>query len=528
MRAAVALSLLLALPALGGCIGDNGDSVESTNTPSTPSVDDVPSVVHGPAGADAVLEEGKARVSGLAMPIGDKAIEPTLGITSDGTIVYAAAQFTDDPVENPVTDILRSDDGGKTWTDITPRLPDGETHSPPQTGDPYVWVDEETDRVYSIDMFPALSCSWLSFSDDKGESWTTRPLSCEGTPPVYDHQTLGGGNPSMTPTTAYDNILYQCINRVSDSLCSRSLDGGLSWSAGTPVFKGYDPSKAEVDTSDLGSAIGGAFEGLCGGLHGHVNVGTEGTVYLPRNYCGDAAVGISTDDGLTWTTKTIGDDGFQLNGPDPAVATDDAGNAYYLYTNRSGVLKYAFTTDQGQTWSDPIDVGHPNVTATHLPTIDAIGDGKVAFAYTGTENLPKGYDNEEFDDGHDDDDDDINGATWNGYIAVVEDALSEEPTIQTTLVNDRSEPLVRGYCGPGRCPGMYDFIDIQIAPDGRPYAAFVDACTDKCDTPEGTYEDSQGDEMSFKGLVGTLNSGPSLTDEAPLEPLDGVNATSGS
>lgn len=527
MRAWLLLTVLMLGAPLTGCIGGD-ETVDPASLPDG-APGELPSKVHLPGGVDTDLGDLPA-AAGAWLALDRSAVEPTLGFTSDGTIFYAAAGFEHGPevcqgpvcAQLPATHLLRSSDGGQTWEDVTPRLPNGD-ENPPITGDPYVYVDRTTDRVFMLDMNPPLTCSQLSFSDDKGETWTTQPVACTGNPPIYDHQTINSGPPAMTPTAGYENVVYQCINRITDSQCARSLDGGLTFSSGTPVFAGYDPQQANVSaitSGDPGQVFSGAFEGLCGGLHGHVQVSpTDGTVILPRNHCGTPMVGLSQDDGLTWETVEVA--GYQTySGHEAAVAFDAAGNAYFVTMEETGRMMLSISQDSGQTWSDPIDVTHPDVTAAHLPTIAAGDEGNVVVAYTGTENLPMGYKNPDFEDGYNSSEDEaINNATWNGYIGVITDALADQPTIQTVLVNHPSEPLVRGYCGPGRCPGMYDFIDVEVSPDGRPYAAFVDACTGICDTEDGTWEHSQGGNMSFAGAVGTLQTGPALIGGGSLDPL---------
>src|SRR5439155_15710946 len=53
--------------------------------------------------------------------------------------------------------------------------------------------------------------------------------------------------------------------------------------------------------------------GTCGGLHGHVRVSPDGTVYVPNENCFDSnnvsrpGVAVSTDNGLTWAVRTVPD-----------------------------------------------------------------------------------------------------------------------------------------------------------------------------------------------------------------------------
>jgi hypothetical protein len=94
--------------------------------------------------------------------------------------------------------------------------------------------------------------------------------------------------------------------------------------------------------------------------------------------------------------------------------------------------------------------------------------------------------------------------TWNGYITESVDVLGEHPTFYTGSLNAPADPLVRGTCGPIRCKAVYDFIDIVIDRDGRPWAALVDACVNACTKPGAT--DNVGDEAA----VGTLTGGPRL------------------
>lgn len=423
-------------------------------------------------------------------PVGYSALEPTIGIDEQGRIFYAAAAFdVAGALASP--DVLRSLDGGRTWEDVSPKAAMVNSH--PVTLDPYVYLDRASGRVFNIDL--TVACSYLSFSDDLGDTWTSNPLACGR--PVNDHQTLFSGPPVTSTPNGYDNVVYYCFNDVASSTCSKSLDGGITFApTGAPAFVGLEP----------GSDDPGFFgvNGLCGGLHGHGAVGPDGTVYLPREYCGRPLLAISRDEGASWAQIQVSDIPSPSQptegAPHPSVAVDDAGNVYYLWIGQRDRLPYlAVSRDGGQTFGKPIAAGPPVLEEANLPQIDAAGRGHIAFSYYGSTDSP--YSRCKKNDGGCSAND-YRTTTWNGYITVSADALAPQPTFYSATINPPADPLVRGMCGPGRCQMVFDFIDVVIGPDGYAYAPFVDSCT-------GTCVDNLG-RAGSDGLLAKLVGAPRL------------------
>jgi hypothetical protein len=446
------------------------------------------------SGGRAIAHSDGTRVDAGRLPmaqtfsVGGHALEPTIGLDGDGNAFYAAAGF-DQVGELPKTEVLRSTDQGKTWEVTSPRVLG--QNAMPITLDPYVYVDKKTGRVFTIDL--TVACSYMSFSDDQGESWITNPLACGR--PVNDHQTLFMGPAATSSPTGYENVVYYCWNDVGSSACSKSLDGGLTFHpTGTPAFSGYEP----------GSEDPGFFgvDGFCGGLHGHGAVGPDGSVYLPREYCGLPMVAISRDEGTTWTQVRVSKMRSPAQptegAPHPSVEVDAKGNVYYMWIGQKDRLPYlTVSRDKGKTWSDPILVGPPGLKEANLPQIDTGDPGKIALVYYGSTNSPYPKCRAKCNAG------DYRETTWNAYVTISANALSSRPVFLTGTVNVPRDPLIRGECGPGRCQWAYDFIDVSVGPDGVAYGAFVDGCMSDC-----SVEDPRGEE--YEGLVTKLVGGPRL------------------
>jgi hypothetical protein len=412
---------------------------------------------------------------GRTLPVGADAIEPTLGITKKGDVFYTAAGA------GLNVDVFRSTDKGESWKMTSPSLAGVKTH--PLTLDPYIYVSEPTGRIFNIDL--TVACSYLSFSDDNGESWVHNPLACGR--PVNDHQTLFSGPPALTPPNpVYPENVYYCFNDFgTGTSCSKSLDGGVSWvPTGTRPFEGVDAESQDATN-------------LCGGFNGHGVVDKNGTIYLPKEYCGQPWLGISHDEGATWERVQVASNTTEFLGSDTSVAVDSKGNLYYAYESAKQMLYLVTSTDGGKTWSKPMMVAAPKVNEVTLPTLDAGDPGKIAIAYMGSTNSPFNKCQPECEDK------DYAKTTWNGYITSTVDALGKNPTFYSTAINPLSDPLYQGRCDfSNRCSPILDFIDIEISPDGTPYGAFVDACLIAC---RGT-----GAVDGSAGIVGRAVGGPKL------------------
>jgi hypothetical protein len=428
--------------------------------------------------------------------IGRGAAEPTIGVDKDGRAFMAAGAFDGLAVFLPRTFVMRSTDGGLTWEKASPEIPTTRQPAPPVTADPMVVMDETTGRIFNPELYGA--CNFMNYSDDGGETWVSNPLACGNL--VVDHQTVTEGPfpPALKPLqTTYPNVIYYCANRVADANCGRSLDGGNVWSpTPTPAFTGYDPD-AKAPGIEL-PGIGGV-EGLCGGLHGHIDTDSKGRLFLPKGHCGFPWLAVSEDGGTTWTRTRVSD--VPTSEVHLSVATDDADNVYMLWTGRDFLPYLAVSTDNGKSFGAPMMVAPPGVTETDFAVLEAGEPGKVAITFIGNTRGDR-------DDKH---------RPWNQYVTVSTDVLDAQPLFVSTTANDPADPIIRGECsrdsGGGRCGGIWDFLDIVVSPqDGAFWAAGADGCQkSSCVRSNGKDENA----LTGEGFAIRQLSGPRVRTVAP-------------
>ncbi len=330
-----------------------------------------------------------------------------------------------------------SSPAGNLWEDVT---------SPTEGAislDPIGFVDHQTGRVFQSQLAGASSI--MSFSDDDGNNWTQSQGS--GQPAGVDHQTVGGGPynnssvPPPPPHPLYPNQVYYASQDIGTAFAARSDDGGLTFNAGVPMWNLTQ----------------------CGGLHGHVKVGPDGTVYVPNKGCGGGqGVAVSSDNGLTWTVRTV--PGSTPGDTDPSVGIGSDNTLYFGYQNGDGHPHIATSTNHGMTWIDR-DVGQGFIKNTVFPEVIA-GDGdRAAFGFLGTPEPGNYQDTNNFK------------GVWNFYIATTFDRGNSYTLVSAT----GNDPVQIGsICTGGTtCGGdrnLLDFNDLQVDKEGRVVAAYADGC----------------------------------------------------
>jgi hypothetical protein len=314
--------------------------------------------------------------------------------------------------------------------------------------DPILYTDSRTNRIFVSQLLPS-KVSLMAFSDDDGETWT--PSQGSGIGAGVDHQTIGGGpfKPGVLlrgPLTSYPDAIYYASQDIGLAEIALSRDGGQTFDVAVPMWNLTQ----------------------CNGLHGHIKVAPDGTVYVPNKNCGgEQAVAVSEDNGLTWSIRHI--PGSTAGSSDPSVGIGTDGTVYFGFVNTDGTARAAVSHDRGLTWSTPVNVGYAHgIHNAVFPAVTAGDASRAAFFFVGTtKGGANGLSTDMAFDG-----------TWYGYVATTHDGGASWLTVNATP----GDPVQRGVvCTDGTtCPdgtrNLLDFNDLELDAKGRPVAAFADGC----------------------------------------------------
>jgi hypothetical protein len=374
--------------------------------------------------------------------------------------------------------------------------------------DPIGFTDRQTGRVFAAELTLTSPTCKVSFTDTDGLDLSGHPSYAGWSPssgPLgsgIDHETIGGG-PYHTPTPPhgpYPNAVYYCSQDLVTAFCLRSDDGGATYGPPVPTY-----------TSQ------------CGGLHGHVKVAPDGTVYLPNNNCGGTgAVVVSEDNGLTWNIRPVQNASSQTranaNLQDPAVGIDNNGRVYFAMSSSTVAgsatggsnAVVATSTDRGQTWQNIYDVGAVyGLKNIAFPAAVAADAGRAAVAFYGS-TTPS--------------DESANSFTgiWHLYVANTFDGGLHWTTTDVTP----NDPMQRGciwmHGGADICRNLLDFFDMTVDKQGRVEVGYVDGCADgACAQAAVT---AKGNAYTARGVIARQSSGRRLI--ANFDPPNPLHARS--
>lgn len=387
-----------------------------------------------------------------------------------------------------------------TWTDVT-FLSQGVTTLDPigymdhpypgEAGFPGSGTTATIHRWFSTQLLAA--CSDMAYTDDDGGAngptdWT-QSQGCP-VPSGPDHETVGGGPyPVSSPlygNPVYPHAIYYCSQAIATAICGRSDNGGLSFNNGVPIYALVSP----------GAPVG---VGQCSGLHGHVRVAPDGTVYIPNKSCtapdgvSRPGVAVSTDAGLTWTVQTVPDGISHSPGSDPSVGIGAKNTIYLGYQSDNGNggshAMIAVSHNHGATWNKSYDVGAAfGIQNMEFPEVIAGDDNRAAFAFLGT--TTNGSDQAANFPG-----------VWHLYVAFTYNGGISWTTVDATP----NDPVQRGEictsgttCGTSR--NLLDFNDITTDRSGRVLVAYSDGCISTCATDAAATTGTPG----FDSSLGTI------------------------
>jgi PKD repeat protein len=367
--------------------------------------------------------------------------------------------------------------------------------------DPILFTDQGTQRTFVSQLdsvVPPASPvliglnSFMAFTDDDGQNWTPAQIN----PPdgSYDHQSVGGGPyPAGLPLGLdpnYPNAVYYCSQAGVTAFCSRSDTGGLSFNRSVPIYNAVTDG--------------------CGGIHGHVKVAPDGTVYVPNRGCGGVqAITVSEDAGTTWVVRKVQGQNFSALPPpgilDPSLAIAADGTIYFSWISgegNGGHAHVAVSHDKGVTWINDTDIGALQGVNNAVFIEAAAGDpDRAAIGFLGTTETG-------------DHQADAFRGTWYAFIAHTYNGGQSWVTVNATPnAPVQREAGIWNQGGSSPLRNLLDFNEITKDEKGRVLYGFSDGCIEGCET-------GGPNSFSAKATIAKQSGGKGLL--AAFDPVEPV------
>ena len=374
----------------------------------------------------------------------DQAGEPSIGVNwNTGNVLFQSYLYTLRATFNDATS-----PAGVNW--VSRQGPNQQ-----QSLDPIGYTDSATGRTFANQLLAVGGSSLTAFTDNDGESFSntiTAPITSGA-----DHQTLGAGpfKPGIIgrePTTSYPNAVYYASQNIAEASAALSLDGGTTFLPATIMYN----------------------LNQCSGLHGHVKVAPDGTVYVPNKNCpgGDNGAGqgfaISEDNGLTWHVRVLPGSGSGDN--DPSIGIGAGGRIYLAYTSGNKHMRVAVSDDKGLTWKYDQDIGVGfNIQASVFPAAVAGDNNRASVFFHGTDSTMGG-------DPTGDDTAGVFAGTWYPYLATTCNGGQSWSVVRADDPVQQGVICTSGTTCPSGTRNLLDFMDITVDRAGRVLAGYADGC----------------------------------------------------
>jgi len=374
--------------------------------------------------------------------------------------------------------------------------------------DPIGFTDRQTGRVFAGQLTLTSPTCKVSFTDTDGLDQFGQPSYAGWSPssgPLgsgIDHETIGGGpyHAPAPPHGTYANTVYYCSQDLVTAFCLRSDDGGATYGPPIPTYTTQ-----------------------CGGIHGHVKVAPDGTVYLPNNTCGGVgAVVVSEDNGVTWSIRPVQNATTQTranaNLQDPAVGIDNNGKVYFAMSSSTVAntatggsnAVVATSTDKGLTWQNIYDVGAVyGLKNIAFPAAVSVDGGRAAVAFYGSTTSGDQSANS------------FNGL-WHLYVASTFDGGLHWTTADVTPKDPMQRGCIWMHGGADICRNLLDFFDMSVDKQGRVQVGYVDGCADGACAQAATT--AKGNAYTARGVIARQSSGRRLI--ASFDPPNPLHAKS--